>query len=112
MRQIAPLAASALVIAILMPRVAVSDTHDRVFGSMQRALETCADCHKVPGVDPQPPSKASTATSFQVMADNPERYSASRMRDVLRYGHVPIAQMRLTDGEIHDLVAFIRSLDE
>ena len=98
------------VIAVAGPTTA--DAEERVFGSLARALEACADCHHVPGVDSVPPGKTPTAKSFQVLADDEATYSDSRLSGVLRYGHVPIRQMRLSDGEIREIVAFIRGLSD
>ena len=75
-------------------------------------FDVCADCHSVPAYPSREPSPAADAPSFGDIAADPITYSNSRLRAFLRKPHFPMAGFVLSDRDIEDMIAFMRTQRE
>jgi len=71
--------------------------------------DRCSQCHAVPGYSAQGLPTVE-APSFQAIADDPSTYPEQRLRTFLLQPHWPMAQFRLSPGDIDNIVAYVESL--
>lgn len=72
--------------------------------------EHCIGCHQVPGFPQDRHSRSLTAPGFVEIANNPDVYSHERLQKFLARPHFPMRQFTLSQRNIQDLIAFIKSL--
>ena len=72
--------------------------------------ERCIGCHQVPGFPQDRHSRSLTAPGFVEIANNPDVYSHERLQKFLARPHFPMRQFTLSQRNIQDLIAFIKSL--
>lgn len=70
----------------------------------------CAICHKVPGLDSSRRPGWVYAPSFLEMAEQPRRYTTTRIRDFLAQPHYPMTRMILSESDIENLLAYIERM--
>lgn len=70
----------------------------------------CMDCHRVPGVSTSRRNPLTAGPDFQAIANDRESYTDQRLEAFLRRPHFPMKQFTLSEGEIRELIAFIRKL--
>lgn len=72
--------------------------------------EHCIACHEVPGYEARHGKADVPAPSFLAMAQQPETYTAARMRKFLRRPHDPMRKFTLSPADIENLIAFVQAL--
>ena len=72
--------------------------------------EHCIKCHAVPGFPRHRQTRSVLAPGFVEIADKPNIYTNDRLRRFLARPHYPMGQFTLSQRNINDLVAFIKSL--
>jgi cytochrome c553 len=72
----------------------------------------CVKCHAVPGYTTGNAPESVQAPSFERIANNPEMYTAQRLRTFLRQPHYPMKSVTLSKSDIANLIAFIATLRE
>lgn len=105
-------AAGALPIAVILaasmvPPVFADSDPD---AAEEIVTDHCAICHKVPGLDSSRRPGWVYAPSFMEMADQPRRYTSTRIRDFLERPHYPMTRMALSPADIENLVAYIERM--
>jgi cytochrome c553 len=71
--------------------------------------DNCSRCHFVPPYS-KSGLKSLNAPPFKEMANQPRVYTAARLRAFLRKPHYPMKPIILSEQDIDNLIAFIRTL--
>ena len=72
--------------------------------------EHCVKCHAVPGFRQDRQTRSVLAPGFVEMANKPNVYTNDRLQKFLARPHYPMGQFALSERNIQDLIAFIKSL--
>lgn len=72
--------------------------------------EHCVACHEVPGYSSKAGAAELGAPSFATIANDPQSYDPMELENWLRRPHWPMQQFMLSDRDIDNLLAFIKSL--
>ena len=72
--------------------------------------EHCIKCHAIPGFPRHRQTRSVLAPGFVEIANKPNIYTNDRLRRFLARPHYPMGQFTLSQRNIEDLVAFIKSL--
>ena len=105
--KVVPILVTAFALASSGPASAAGDA-DQAKGII---AEHCADCHAVPGYG-EGGGPAREAPPLRVFAGDPTTYPEERLRASLRQPHWPMAQFRLSETDIENILAFIAALGD